>query len=103
MKKGFGAALARENKKNLPAHSIQQIRYVGPKFSDKFSEEEILTTNDLIRYARNHSANQIKTLLERVFQNANRTLNGKGYNSTLLFLHRNGVNRLPECVHLDDP
>lgn len=100
LQKGIGGAIARENKKNLPADSLQTIRYIGPKFEEKFREENILSTKQLIDFARKKSSAQIRALLERVLTNSNGTLNGRSFNSTLLFLYRNGNSRLPQCVDL---
>jgi len=102
MKKGFGAALARENKKRLPATSLQNIRYVGPKFETAFQHEGINTIAQLIAFVRRSTIRATGAMLERVFRNANGTLNGKGYNSTLLYLYRNGNNRLPQCKDIDE-
>ncbi len=101
MKKGFGAATARENKKRIPQSSLQNIRYIGPYFEEEFKKEGITTISQLISFARRSSANQIENTLTRVFRNRNGSLNGKGYNSILLFLYRNGNNRLPHCEDLD--
>lgn len=101
MRKGFGAAAARESKKGLSKDNLQQIRYVGPKFEQAFKDNGIATIPILIRYVRDHSVKQINDLLKRVFRNSNGTLNGKGFNSTLLHLYHNGNNRLPQCVKID--
>jgi hypothetical protein len=100
LKKGFGGAVARENKKHLPPDSVQMIRYVGPLFEENFRKENILSTKQLIKYVRDNSARNIEQMLRRVFSNSNGSLNGKGYNSTLLYLYHNGQSRLPQCTNL---
>ena len=101
MRKGFGAATARENKKRLPATSLQNIRYVGPVFEEAFGREGIATLNQLINYVQNHAVGATRSMLERVFRNRNGTLNGKGFNSTLLYLYKHGNNQLPACVQIE--
>jgi hypothetical protein len=101
MRKGFGASIARENKKNIPVSSLQNIRYVGPKFEEAFQKEGIATLNQLLIFIQNNPVQTTKTMLERVFRNANGSLNGKGFNSTLLYLYRNGNKQLPGCVDID--
>lgn len=100
LRKGFGAAAARETKKSLSATSLRQIRYIGPKFEEAFKENGISDIPQLIQYATNHSAKQLETLFGKVFLNSNGTLNGKGFNSTLLYLYKNGKGRLPQCVKI---
>ena len=100
MKKGFGAAMAQSSRKNLPVDSLQNIRYVGPKFDQAFKDNNIHSTKQLIDYVRKNSARQINELFKRVFNNSNNTLNGRGFNSTLLWLYRNGNSRLPQCVEI---
>ncbi len=100
MRKGFGSALAQENKKRLPPDSLQQIRYVGVKFEEDFKENGIPNLTSLIKFVKNNSAKKVDALLTTVFTNSNGTLNTKGLNSTLLYLYKNGVNngkRLPSC------
>lgn len=101
MQKGYGAAQARENRKRLTVTSLQNIRYVGPKFEENFRREGISTIAQLISYVRNHTVAQSQSMLERVFRNANGRLNGKGFNSTLLYLYKNGNDRLPQCVDIE--
>lgn len=98
MKKGFGAATAIANKKNLPKNSLQQIKYVGPKFESAFKENKINNIPELLEFSRKKTIKQLEKLLNKVFLNSNDTLNVNGFNSTLLFLYRNGNNRLPSCV-----
>lgn len=101
MRKGFGAATAKENKKGLAPTNLQQIKYVGPKFEKNFIDEGIADIPHLLKFVRSKSVPAITTLLKRVFMNSNNTLNGKGYNSTLLYLYRNGIHKLPSCVKID--
>jgi hypothetical protein len=101
MRKGFGAASAIESKKNLAKTNLQQIRYVGPKFEQAFIEKKIEDIPALLKYAKSHSATQINKLLRQVFLNANGSLNGKGLNSTLIYLYKNGNSKLPQCVDIE--
>lgn len=100
MKKGFGAGYYKEKNKNLRDDSLQTIKYVGPVFEENFRTEGILSKKQLIEYARRNSARQIDEMLKRVFRNSNGTHNGRGCNSTLMYLYRNGNSRLPQCVDL---
>jgi hypothetical protein len=98
MQKGFGAALAQTTKKTLPRENLQQIRFVGPKFEQAFKSQNIHSTRQLLEYARRHSTLDLERLLTRVFQTQTQLLYGKGYNSVLLWLYRNGTRELPQCT-----
>ncbi len=98
MQKGFGAALAQTTKKTLTAENLQQIRFVGPKFEQAFKNRNIHTTRQLLEYARVHSPVEIERMLKGVFQTQIGLLYGKGYNSVLLWLYRNGTRELPQCT-----
>lgn len=97
LKKGFGAALAQENKKRIPLDSLQQIRYVGVKFEEDFKENGIHNIPMLIQFVKDNSVDQIDNLLTTIFTNSNGTLNTKGLNSTLLYLFKNGNSNIPQC------
>jgi len=103
MRKGFGASMAIQTKKSLREDNLQQIRYVGTKFNDNFIAEGIRTIPELLNRARILSIPFLDRLLRKVFTNANGTLNGKGYNSVILFLYDNGLRNLPECDLLQNP
>ena len=100
LRKGFGAATAKENKKHLPPGSLQNIRYVGPTFDANFQKEGIRTVAELADLAHRTSPGDLERLLQRVFRNSNKTLNGRGFNSTLLYLYHSGHSKLPQCVNL---
>jgi hypothetical protein len=100
MKKGFGAATWAAKKSTLPKTSLQQIKYVGPKFEENFRKKHINTLNSLINILSEKTALEKKKLLKTVFTRANGTIDYRGYNSVLLYLNDNGVNRLPKCVEV---
>jgi hypothetical protein len=104
MQKGYGTGSAIERKKTLAGTSLQQIKYVGEIYEEKFKEHGIDNLNDLIGYAKKHSKTDfaIENLLKNVFTKSNNVLDKKAYNSTLLFLYnKDSVLRLPSCKVID--
>ena len=87
------------------------IKYVGDYFKDRFSKLKINNNSDLIKYMKNKDSKTIKNILEDVFVNKRkkecvytkkpdkfyeiRVVNKYGYNSTILFLKKNGL-----CKHM---
>lgn len=102
MKRGFGAGSWSEKKKHLPAKSLQRIKYVGPKFEKNFKNKKINNTDQLVSKLCNKTANQKKNFLEDIFTRANNTVDYRGYNNVLLFLHMADVGRLPKCVIVEE-
>jgi len=107
--KGFGAGMAVEMAKHLPANSLQRIKYVGDVYESNFKKEKINNTTSLIKYSQTLSSPELKSFLESVLVKKS----GKGsikesknaviidmraYNSTLLYLYKNGIYKnLPSC------
>lgn len=97
LQQGIGAGSAIERTKNLPASSLQHIKYVGPKHDQKFIDRGIRDKNALVRYARNNSANDIDGLLRAVLDRGEKGLDRRAYNSVLMFIYNHGVTNLPQC------
>lgn len=100
MKKGFGAGAWTEKKKLLPPNSLQQIKWVGEKYEGEFVTRGISDTDDLIGWAREHDVDELEELLRDVFTKRGGALDGKAFNSCLMFLYRHGVGDLPQCEQL---
>lgn len=95
MKKGFGAGMGEERRKNLPSNSLQNIKYIGPVYAQNFASKGIKTIANLIKFAQTKG---IKKLLHQVLKKSNGILDTKAYNSTLLFLYKSGsIKNLPRC------
>lgn len=97
LQQGFGAGMYSEKRKSLPSTSLQQIAYIGPDMEANFKNMGIFTNKDLLLKMKKLDANGKEKLLKKVLQNKNNTLNGKAYNSVILFLHGNGILKLPQC------
>ncbi len=97
LKKGFGAAKYQELLKTLEKKSLQNIKYVGEIHEDNFKKYKIKNTRDLVSYANKHN---IEHLLRTILIKKDGRLDGKAYNSILLFLDDNNVENLPSCKKL---
>lgn len=100
MKKGFGAGMMTEKTKNLPATSLQKIRYIGEIHEQNFRSHRIATTTALKNYAIRNPGN-IKRFLEGILTKKNGAgVDGRAYNSVILWLYQNGVKDVPPCMLL---
>jgi hypothetical protein len=104
MKKGIGAGINIERKKGLPETSLQQIKYVGETYEAKFKRmaPRIKNTTELIAFGRRSSATVINALLKKIFNRKSGGLDRRAYNSTLMFLYRNGNSKIPKCIEIDE-
>lgn len=100
MKKGFGAGTHTERKAHLPKSSLQQIKYVGEKHESDFKKKGIHTLSDLLDVSRNKNKSGIKKMLKKILTNSNGVVDARAYNSTLVFLFKNGIHDLPKCKHI---
>jgi len=98
LRQGFGAGSYSERIKNLPQSSLQRIPYIGPEMESNFHKHNISDANDLLKKMKLTKTPQGKeAVLKNVLLNKNGGLNGKAYNSTIVFLHENGILNLPSC------
>lgn len=100
LSKGFGAGMITERLKFLPKDSIQQIKYVGDVYDEKFKRKGIFNVEDLVSYAKNKNPIELDTLLKSVLTKKNKSLDQRAYNSVLLFLYKNGIQRIPQCIRI---
>jgi len=101
MRKGFGAGAANERKKGLPDWSLRNIEYIGEKHEKRFfGRAGIGDIDDLIDEFRAMTAEEKDTILRKVLKNSVGVVDGRAYNSILLFLDDRGVKRLPLCKAL---
>ncbi len=97
MRQGFGAGMYSERNKNLSANSLRHIKYVGDVFEQRFRKRGIATTTNLVKKMKEKSTNEIEKFLKRVFTRSNGGLDRRAYNSTILYLYRHGVRKVPKC------
>jgi hypothetical protein len=98
LSKGIGAGQAIERTKNLPKSSLQTIKYIGPIYDSKFHDMNIDTRKDLIRYARNHTKNELYKLLKGALSKSNGTIDRRAFNSVLMMLDDAGVEDMMQCL-----
>lgn len=96
LKKGFGAGTHIERKSGLPDDSLQQIKYVGPVHEKNFKRHGISSLTQLTARYRSSKVNVEKELSD-ILKKKGGGLDKRAYNSTLLYLHRHGVSKLPQC------
>lgn len=100
LKKGYGAGMYNERSKGMDEDSLQNIKYVGIKFEHNFQENGVSDIQSLVKYAKNHSTKEIEKLLNVVFIQKNGIIHKKAYNSTILFLHKKNMDKLPQCYNI---
>lgn len=101
MKKGIGVGIHQERKKTIPGGSLQTIKYVGDVYEKKFNERGISTIKDLLNIDEEQGIN-VERLLKDVLRKKDGKVDGRAYNSVLLFMHKSGVSDrwLPPCMNL---
>lgn len=97
MKKGFGAGMATERRKTLPANSLQNISYVGDVMEQNLIQNGIKNLDDLKVLFKGASKDQMKIILKNSLINKNGVINKKAYNSVLMYLYNSGLKNLPKC------
>ena len=97
MKRGFGAGMYSTKKETLPAKSLQQIKYIGEVHEESFIRYGIKDIPTLIKEMKGRTTNGIETILKKILVKSNGVFDAKAYNSTLVFLHKNGTANLPAC------
>lgn len=100
LQQGIGAGTYNERKKHLPQTSLKLIPYIGDDMESKLKQAGIKNTNDLVQITKQLNKKTKEKLLKSILQNKNQTLNGKSYNSIILYLHNRGVLNLPDCLQL---
>lgn len=100
LQKGFGAGMHSEKAKSLSQTSLQNIKYVGEKFEEKFKSKGIRDLPSLANWCRTKNEAQVKKLLSEVFKRSNGIIDYRGYNSTLLWLNTSGLTEIPSCKKL---
>lgn len=103
LKKGFGAGQAQERASKIDRLSLQNIKYVGEIYESRFIGKGINNIRDLAEFVKYQSSANINKLLTSIFKRKSNTgVDGRAFNSTLLFLYRSGNYNLPKCVNLLD-
>lgn len=93
LKKGIGVGMAKNQDDTL----VGSIPYVGKELSKKFRRKGFKTKQDLLDWCDDKDEGEIENILRKCCKNKNKSLNGKAYNSTLLWLYDNGIWWLPAC------
>jgi len=99
---GVGVGKYTTLKSGLPPTSLQQLKYVGDAYEAKFKTAGIANTRELLEFARIRPPKEIEKLLKRVLTKSNSVVDARAYNSTLVFLYRNGIGSLPKCTRITD-
>lgn len=97
MKKGFGAGMHTERKDNLPADSLQQIKYVGEKHEKDFKKAGIANTNDLVKQMKKRTTSEMEKILKRILVKSDGVLDARAYNCVIMYLYNHGIGAVPAC------
>jgi len=99
MTKGIGMGIITVSLKGIPANSVRHIKYVGEVYSKNLSKNNVKNIGDLIKYSKKNSNVSLEKLLKKSFTKKDGKLDKRAYNSTLMYLAKNGVDhkKLPVC------
>jgi hypothetical protein len=100
LKKGFGMAVALNNKKSAPPSSLQNINYIGPVYEANFIKKRIKTIQSLVNKAQTMTKPDLLQLLNTACTKKDNRIDHRAVNSIILFLHDNAgipAKKLPSC------
>lgn len=97
MKKGFGASYYTQKLSNASPNSLLHIKYVGETYVSNFKKQGIRTISGLINKLKNLSAIDKRKIISKVVTKSNGTIDQRAFNSIILFLHKQGLKKLPVC------
>ncbi len=97
MQKGFGAGMHTERNDNLPANSLQQIKYVGEKHEKDFKKAGIATLDALKKEMGKKSTADIEKTLKKILTKKDGKLDARAYNCVIVYLYKHGVQSVPAC------
>lgn len=100
LQKGIGVGKYQEIRKTLPATSLRNIKYIGEKYERQLSSKNIKTIAQLKEFARKNGKDKVEKTLKKAFTNSSGNVDYRAYNSTLEYLYRGGIKRLPQCKKL---
>ena len=92
LKRGFGAAMWAQKKKDLSRNSLQQISYIGPVYEKNFKRLKLGTIPKLIDELSNKTAAQKKDIITKV--------NGSAITTTAELLEQIGRSKVGETLEL---
>jgi hypothetical protein len=100
LRRGFGAGKYSEIRKNLPANSLQQIKYVGEKFEKSFIAIGIKNLTQLKKEMGSKTSSQIKTIISKIATKKDGAMDVRAFNSIILYLYENGIGNVPQCIKM---
>lgn len=100
---GFGAGTHKERNDNLPADSLQQIKYVGEKHEKDFKSAGISTLSALRKEMKKRTTSEMEKILKRILVRADGVLDARAYNSVIVYLYKNGIGAVPACKKIKPP
>ena len=101
LRKGFGAGMWSERKLSLPNDSLQNIKYIGDIYEERFVRNGIENVHDLLDFGRSNSPGVIEKTLKRILKRKNGGgVDKRAYNIILVYMYKNGINNLPKCDNL---
>jgi len=98
LKKGIGTGInINENKNGIPNGSIRNIKYIGEIYEKKLSVRGVDTLDDLREQSRIMSVKNFEKFLKTTLVKKNKKIDYRAYNSVILWLHKQGISKLPKC------
>lgn len=87
LKKGVGIGRQIERQSALPSRSLQNIKYIGKIYEERFMSKRVRTLSQLVSYIRNHSSAHNGRFLREVLTNASGQVDQRAMNSVIHFLY----------------
>lgn len=100
---GFGVGTHTERNNNLPADSLQQIKYIGEKHEKDFKKAGIATTTALLKEMRKKTTFEIEKILKRILVRSDGVLDARAYNCVIVYLYKHGIGSVPPCKKIKAP
>jgi hypothetical protein len=95
LKKGIGYGL---NQRKYGPDSIRLIKYIGKQHALVLAKQGIKTCKQLVAKVKKLKSKE--TWLSKVLEKTDGSVDGRAYNSVLIYLYLNGVTNLPPCKKL---
>lgn len=100
LQKGIGSGIYSEKKKRLKPNSLRHISYLGEVYEKKMKKEGVKTLSDLRKKIKGLGAKKTAVFLKKIFTKSDKSLDKRAYNSTLVYIYRNGNDNIPKCTKI---
>jgi len=96
-RKGYGAGMYNEIKKDLDKNDLRNIKYIGERYYKRFLKENVKNLNDILFVAKNFP-HLLTKFLSKILKDKNGNIDKRAFNSVLLFIDDNNVKIIGRCL-----